>query len=727
MTPMKENIGMRPRFLFRSLCAMIFVAAAWRPGAVPRCDDGPGIAEEPRPVHVPVGSPRVTPRATPNTPVRKIEPATKKIPARPSSASKSSSSPKSPSSSTRPTPSTKSTPSTKFTRPVKSPAPTPLARPTASPARPSVQPPRIEHPASAKHRAKWPTTSAHDLEPSTSATLESALSSATLEEAPLTSQTLKAGAGPVTPLQRLRGQLTLLFSDPAFANAQWGVMIRSVGPGETLFSLNDEKGFMPASNLKIFTTAAALDRLGPDFQYETNIFFEGTLPPEFTATLPFAAAGGASGAMRPPNGRTSLTLSAPNGRASVSLSGPASGTPGGPTSETLTALTLKDGVLRGSLVVVGSGDPSFSGRFHHGNSLAPLEAWARGLQERGVRKIEGDILLDDSVLDGEAIPEGWSYNYLTDWYAAEIAGLCLNDNCQDICVTAGDKEGEPVRVRVEPPPAYGEIVVSAVTAPARAHSALSFRRDPAGNTIEVFGRLALDAKPCREAVTVHNPTLFFGHHLAAALARAGIELKGAVRDLDDLDQRPLPPGNRTLLATYASPPLAEIIKRTNKDSQNLYAEQILRTLGARRGGAGGVEEGFRAAKAFLERNKINSKGFQMVDGSGLSRLNLMQPRQAVGLLEAMTRHPAFQAFYDSLPVAGVDGSMNGRMRRSRAGGNLRAKTGSIKGVVALSGYVSTRDGELLAFSMIANNFTVPEAMAKRVIDRACECLAEFSR
>jgi len=463
----------------------------------------------------------------------------------------------------------------------------------------------------------------------------------------------------------LRAELEYLFDDPSFSNAYWGVYIKSLDNGQVLYTRNECKGFMPASNMKLYTTAVALARLGPEFRFETQLL--------------------------------------------------------------CTDADLQDGVINGDLYVLGSGDPSFAGRFHEGNPLAPLEAWAENLKARGVTAIEGNVVGDDDVLDDEYIAESWYYTYISDWYAAESGGLCLNDNCYNVYVSPGASVGDPVSIRTVPPQIYGQFIISATTAADGGRNTITLSRRVDTNIIQVEGSLPLGSEEMKKYVSVHNTTLFFTSVLKNVLESAGIEISGEPKDIDDLDKGLYGSAAMTLLDQYESPPLSEIIKAINKPSQNLYADQLLKTLGARFGKEGSFSEGFEVVKAFFDENGIDSNGLAMADGSGLARIDLVQPRQTAGLLEAMYRHRYFPYYFESLPIAGVDGTIRRRMKGTRAEGNVHAKTGYINRVRCLSGYVATLDGEMLVFSMMANNYTVPTSLANRLQDQVCERLANFTR
>jgi len=207
----------------------------------------------------------------------------------------------------------------------------------------------------------------------------------------------------------------------------------------------------------------------------------------------------------------------------------------------------------------------------------------------------------------------------------------------------------------------------------------------------------------------------------------GIKVNGEPKDIDDIKPRNEFTTIYQTLNTNTSIPLSEIIKIINKKSHNLYAEQVLKTIGKELGGSGTVSKAIEIEKRFLSNIGIDPEKIMIVDGSGLSRLNLVTPLQVTTLLTYMYRHKYWKEFYNSLPIAGVDGSLENRMRNSKAANNVRAKTGYVNYVRSLSGYVTSKDGEMFVFSMIVNHYTVPTSLANNIQDLVCNRLANFSR
>jgi D-alanyl-D-alanine carboxypeptidase/D-alanyl-D-alanine-endopeptidase (penicillin-binding protein 4) len=463
----------------------------------------------------------------------------------------------------------------------------------------------------------------------------------------------------------LRRMIDEVVDNPRWEEAQWGILVKSLDTGKILYSRNSRKGFMPASNIKVFTTAAALGTLGPNHRYRTLLY----------------------------------STDADHG----------------------------DGVLNGNLYVLGSGDPSFSARYHNGDALAPLRKWVQALEEKGIRRITGDIVGDDRVFDKRSAADGWSWEYMSSWYAAEVGGLSLNDNCLDILLAPGAKAGEPIRAWTRGPSGYGEIINKAVTIGPKGVDSVEVTRRPGSNIIDVSGNLSLSAPRTMRFVTIQDSTVFFCDQLKRLLGEAGIVVEGTAREFEAKSDAMHNSASMTLVAEYQSPPLHLICDTINQTSMNLYAEMVLKTLGRHAKQDGGFEAGAAAVADFMRKLGVDTTGFEMVDGSGLSRLNLAQPYHMVALLEGLMGTPCFEAFEESLPVAGIDGTIANRMKTSAARGNLRAKSGFIRRVSALSGYADTLDGERLVFCLFLNNYTGDKKTASRAIDKICGQLAGFKR
>lgn len=472
-----------------------------------------------------------------------------------------------------------------------------------------------------------------------------------------------------TPIERLTTELDRLFLAPAFDHALWAAKVQSMETGEVLYELNPSKLVMPASNMKVVTMAAAAARLGWDHRYETTLATAGELD--------------------------------------------------------------DDGVLHGDLVVRGTGDPSIG---TDDEATAVFEVWAKQLAEAGVTAIDGRVVGNDDVFDDEGFGAAWSWDDIPYGYAAQAGALQYHQGIVELTVTPGDTVGAPARVTVTPTGSLLEPRNHVVTTAAEQPRAIRIARLPTRRVLQIRGTIPLGSDPYVRTAAVVNPTLFFVRALRATLIDRGIDVRGEAVDIDDLEPRV--PGSDSdvdsedferVLVRHESPPLTELGAELMKISQNLYAETFLKTLGVHRSGLGTAADGRAEVESILASWGIPDTEHVIFDGSGLSRNNYLTADLLVKILRTIHRGPWYQAFVETLPIAGIDGTLENRMRATRAEGRVKAKTGSISNVRALSGYVPTLDGELLAFSIIANHFRIPARTVLDQIDLAAERLANFTR
>lgn len=464
-------------------------------------------------------------------------------------------------------------------------------------------------------------------------------------------------------LQEFSEQLDDIFNDQSFVNAHWGVVIQSLSTGEYFYKRNENKFFVPASNLKLFTTAAGLLILGPSYKFSTNFWTNGYQ-----------------------SGST----------------------------------------LVGDLIIQGRGDPTISGRFYNGDINFVFDTWIDSLLEKGINKIKGNIVGDDNLFDDIGLGDGWAWDYETDWYAAQSSALSYNDNCIDLIIKY---DSQLDSVIIIPKPDLRSIVILNNVKPAAdgEQSRINVVRERGTNVINVYGRFKKSADSLVTYSTVKNPTLLLVMAFKNRLESRGIRVNGYTVDIDDYE-KPIDYNVNKLLFTSYSDELGEIIKVINKNSQNFFAEQLLKTIGLEVNGLGSAANGILAAKEMFAEMGLNPDNIEMVDGSGLSHLNMITPKQVVELLKYIyAEKTLFPYFYNSLPIAGIDGTLGRRMKNTTAENNVRAKTGFISHVRSLSGYAYTADNEPVAFSMIANNFNVPVKLAENLQDLVCLRITNFRR
>jgi serine-type D-Ala-D-Ala carboxypeptidase/endopeptidase (penicillin-binding protein 4) len=471
--------------------------------------------------------------------------------------------------------------------------------------------------------------------------------------------------------ESLRQRLDGLFEEAKYANAYWGVRVERLN-GEVVYDHLGHKEFAPASNMKLLTTACALDTLGANFTYETRVEAVGDIRP--------------------------------------------------------------DGTLNGHLLIVGSGDPSL-GAWHPdktAGSAKLLADWAAKIKAAGITRIQGDIIGDGRCFTADHYSPAWTYGDLPYWYATGTSGLAIEENAFRCIIRPAEAVGAPATIEVIPKTSYITILNQTCTVAAgQPCTADSTWQQAEGNTRRFVGAIARDKKQMDDRGAVWDGPRYAAHLLAEELERDGVKVGGyAINIRNHADAAQIDnfgPEQRKVLARVISPPMSELVKVVNKPSHNFFADQILRTLGARKLGEGSFEAGAKVVKAWLKDiGAPQPETVQMFDGSGLARDDFVQPRQICCILRHMQSSKAAAVFVESLPIAAEDGTLETRMTGPSTKGKVHAKTGYISNVRALSGYVPNAAGETLVFSMICNGYTVPTREVNVVQDKAVEMLAALN-
>jgi D-alanyl-D-alanine carboxypeptidase/D-alanyl-D-alanine-endopeptidase (penicillin-binding protein 4) len=368
------------------------------------------------------------------------------------------------------------------------------------------------------------------------------------------------------------------------------------------------------------------------------------------------------------------------------------------------------------LVVAGGGDPAVGGRFTQGDATSYFRRWATVLRERGVRHVAGDVVVDDSLFDRVFVHPRWPSNELNRWYAAPVCALSLNDNCVDVQITPGRELGSPALVRLVPPGSSLSVVNRTRTVSRQSDHAPRIWRRPDSSQVECSGNVYQGSGLTSGWVTVVDPALFFGAVLRQVLIDEGISVGGDVR-------RELQAGrDASFRALFVHRfPLTAALRVMNKESQNFYAEQIYKIMGATHG-AGSWAKGREAAARALSPLGLEIGSYTLDDGSGLSRANRVSPRQITRLLAVMFHGEHGELFRQTLSRSGVDGTLARRLIDPPYRGRLWAKTGSIQGVRAISGYAQNRRGQWLAFSLLINQ---NRYSVRAVQDDVCKALVDL--
>lgn len=449
--------------------------------------------------------------------------------------------------------------------------------------------------------------------------------------------------------QTLAEKIDAILADPALKNGLQAVVVRSLRTNQTIYERNPDTLMMPASNFKLLVSATALELLGPDYTFKTEVYATGK---------------------------------------------------------------LNKGVLDGHIIIKGGGDPVLL--------TADVADLAKQVKAAGIYRVNGCVIADDTLFDKQRLGWGWGWADLTYYYAAEISALALNRNTVDVYVYPGKTEGADAEVKLVPDTDYLTIESTATTGKPGSRNTIYVNRALGQNVLRIGGSIAQGENVTRRTapVTVKEPGLYAACVFASELAKQDVKVVGGVvAGKTPVDAKPV--------ATHTSPPLSKILALLNKPSDNLIAETLLKDLGAIIKGRGSSSAGAEVEMEFAKSIGMDPSELSVADGSGLSRLNYISASNLAALLSYMYSSKNSKAFLDSLPIAGVDGSLRSRMRNTSAEGNVKAKTGYIARVSSLSGYVSTKSGEPLAFSILFNNHLCRKSEATALQDKICALLADL--
>lgn len=466
--------------------------------------------------------------------------------------------------------------------------------------------------------------------------------------------------------QALAERVQAILSASTARRAFWGIQVLDLERREVLAEVRPDGYFVPASNTKLFTTALALVRLGPDYRFRTRVLAEQRPDPE--------------------------------------------------------------GRVRGDLVLAGGGDPTLSNRTYPyvkgpptGDPLAGIEELAAELYAAGLRRLEGDVVGDDTAYPWEPYPDGWALDDAVWEYGAPVSALSVADNVIRLRLKAG-AEATPVSLTLSPQLPY--YFVDCRLKVERGGGRIWVERLPGSWHLRLWGAMA-PGESRELAVAMHDPALYAARALLDALRRRGVAVRGQALARHRYTNQAWPMGQPggVELARRESPPLIEVLRVIDKVSQNLHAEIVLREVGRVLRGEGSREAGLIEMAAFLDEVGVPRGEYRFLDGSGLSRLNLVTPAAIVRLLDYMYRSPYREAFLSLLPIGGEDGTLGSRFSGAASARRIRAKTGTLSLSNALSGYAESSRGTL-AFAILANNALAPAAEVRAAIDKIALLMAE---
>jgi serine-type D-Ala-D-Ala carboxypeptidase/endopeptidase (penicillin-binding protein 4) len=438
---------------------------------------------------------------------------------------------------------------------------------------------------------------------------------------------------------------------PELQRYRWGIVVQVLGGTDRLYNRDGDRLFIPASNVKLITTAVALRQLGATTRLRTSVY------------------------QLPGIGNTS------------------------------------------SLLVVGRGDPSLT--------ITGLQSIAQQLKQLGERQI-GQISFDDGYFRGEQINSDWEWGDLSTDYAPAINSLMLNQNSNPLTVSP-QQVGMPLKYTWKDPSLNSwQVDNQSLTAPVSQDNNVNAIAVFGKPSIRLTGKLAKNADPTQIDLPLVNPAESFISAFRQSLNRSAITV-GSTRLVFGQNTTNLPE-----VAAINSPTIGELIQETNQHSNNIYAEVLLKSIGRTHPEHSTSNEdtsnlGIALVKQRLTEMGINSQAYRLSDGSGLSRHNLVAPSTFVRVLSAMSTIPTGQIYRDSLPIAGVSGSLKNRMKGTLAQGIVRAKTGSMSGVVSLSGYINPLKYSPLVFSIILNQHDRPTSQMVKIVDEIMVVLARLKQ
>ena len=452
----------------------------------------------------------------------------------------------------------------------------------------------------------------------------------------------------------LEERLSSLMNGSVARNSESSLQVVEVDSGRVVAERDPHQPLAPASNMKLFTTAAAIDLLGDRFEVTTTVYVRGNVEPS--------------------------------------------------------------GTLDGDVKIVGHGDPTIGGRFHDGNATAVLQEWATDLQRAGIKTVRGNLVFEYGYFDTEYIHPTWPVDQLVNWYEAPVSAFSLQEGCVQVRVLPS-RPGRQCVVQLDPPTQFLEVANTCVTG-----RGLPFITRPRNtNTVIVRGGVPARSGATEVFVTVEDPIHYFATVTAETFQRAGLKLEGQIV-ITPKDARP-----DWRAVSQHSTPLDVLVYVVNKKSQNHYAEQVVKMIGAEKGGGGSWPSGTKEVTQWLTTKiGVPPEEYSMADGSGMSRNNRASANAFIHLLRYMWDSPAREDFVSSLPYSGdPDAKFGHRLRNPPYARQVYAKTGYIVGVVGLSGYVHAQSGKIYAFSFIFNRYRVgvyavynlQDAMLKEIITR----------
>ncbi len=432
----------------------------------------------------------------------------------------------------------------------------------------------------------------------------------------------------------------------ALKHANWSVYVFDITENREILSHNIHQLLTPASTQKLLTTATAMMMLGHDHRFETTLEYDGNI--------------------------------------------------GG------------DGALHGNLYIRGAGDPSL-GSAMMDDTLALInvfEHWESAVKSAGIRTVSGHVISDERIFDEEMVPRRWVWEHIGNYFGAGASGLTVNENEYSIHFDAGNSEGAAASVTFTEPELPGMVFHNQVTTgPEGSGDQVYILGAPYVSKRWLTGTVPLGARDFEVRGSMADPPVFLAESFQRYLLTKGIEVAGAGTSYRLSGSMGIEiSDSRENLSTWPSPPLYEIIFRTNMESVNTFAENLLKIIGLQGNKQGSTETGLEVLDDYWSEKGMNTNSWTLFDGSGLSPSNRLSTSHLMTVLEEVSNHKTFSAFMQSLPLAGFSGSLESYFRGTRSEGLLRAKSGYLRGARSYAGYTTMQNGNMAAFVIVVNDY-----------------------
>jgi D-alanyl-D-alanine carboxypeptidase/D-alanyl-D-alanine-endopeptidase (penicillin-binding protein 4) len=439
------------------------------------------------------------------------------------------------------------------------------------------------------------------------------------------------------------------FSTGSLKTASYSIYVVDAKTGEKI-TASDQKSLSTASAMKLFTTAVALDVLGPDYTFSTSLAYTGNVDP-------------------------------------------------------------KTGILAGNLIIKGEGDPAFYSTWFEDHYRNCFDNWIAQLKKSGIKTINGQLLLDLSAMKDATIPGGWAWEDTGNYYGAGVSALTFADNLYEIHFASPKAAGMPVTIRSKNPEIEGLILDNKVLSSARTGDHTIAYGAPGSLHQYIEGTIPVDQTDFVVRLAMPDPPAVAASAFLRKMKENEIPVTGGISKIFSDDGT-----KKTILCTQLSPPLKDLIVPLNKESLNLFAEHLLCEVGRKKSGEASMDKGIEAYRLFCTDHGIDSQGFYPEDGSGLTRSNAMTSQTLVETMKHVYDGPCREIFFNSLPVAGIDGTLKNSFKGTPLEKNVRAKTGSMSRVRSIAGALKTRSGKEILFAIMINNFDLTSSETSKLLE-----------